>query len=173
MTPNTPSASRGGAVFLFMMGLFLLLLGSGFCWLLWSSFSRASATRTWAEVEARVTSSRPEDRQLLGANKEFRWHVAYRYYYEGKEYVSKLHTPRGSKWGQHRSDVDECVEKYPEGLSTICFVNPALPEIAILEHDTKAAGYSIWFPALFAVGGLGIMVGATRSFSSITSGKKI
>jgi hypothetical protein len=35
-------------------------------------------------------------------------------------------------------------------------VNPAEPSFAILKTDSLAPGYSIWFPALFVVGGLGI-----------------
>jgi hypothetical protein len=42
----------------------------------------------------------------------------------------------------------------------MAFVNPAQPDFAVLKPDTKAAGYSIWFPLLFVVGGLGIVVRA-------------
>jgi hypothetical protein len=38
----------------------------------------------------------------------------------------------------------------------MAFVNPAEPDFAVLKPDTKATGYSIWFPLLFVVGGLGI-----------------
>jgi hypothetical protein len=34
------------------------------------------------------------------------------------------------------------------------YVNPDDPTEALLEHETKAPGYSIWFPAWFLVGGL-------------------
>lgn len=43
---------------------------------------------------------------------------------------------------------------------TMAFVNPTEPNFAVLKPDTKAAGYSIWFPLLFVVGGLGIVVRA-------------
>jgi hypothetical protein len=33
----------------------------------------------------------------------------------------------------------------------------------VLEIESKAPGYSLWFPVLFVVGGFGIMVGAWRS----------
>jgi hypothetical protein len=34
------------------------------------------------------------------------------------------------------------------------FVNPHDPTEVLIEHETKAPGYSIWFPALFLLGGL-------------------
>ena len=42
----------------------------------------------------------------------------------------------------------------------MAYVNPSDPDFAVLKPDTKAAGYSIWFPLLFVVGGLGITVRA-------------
>jgi hypothetical protein len=41
-------------------------------------------------------------------------------------------------------------------------VNPALPAEAVLEHASRAALYSIWFPLLFVVGGLGMLRGALK-----------
>ena len=56
----------------------------------------------------------------------------------------------------HEENVRKKQEQYPVGLQTTCYVNPAKPTQAILVHDTRAALYSIWFPILFIVGGLGI-----------------
>jgi hypothetical protein len=47
-------------------------------------------------------------------------------------------------------------------MQTVCYVNPSDPTIAILKHGTRAALYSIWFPLLFVVGGLGIAWTAIR-----------
>jgi hypothetical protein len=47
----------------------------------------------------------------------------------------------------------------------VCFVNPADPSFAILEKDSKAVIYTIWFPGLFVVGGLGMAVQALRKKS--------
>jgi hypothetical protein len=47
-------------------------------------------------------------------------------------------------------------------MVTRCRVNPADPAVAVLRIDSRAPGYSLWFPALFVVGGVGIVVGALR-----------
>jgi hypothetical protein len=40
----------------------------------------------------------------------------------------------------------------------------------VLKRDSKAPGYSLWFPIIFVVGGLGIIVGAVRSW--VAGGRK-
>ena len=49
------------------------------------------------------------------------------------------------------------MERWPVGKQVEAFVNPKAPKEAVLDHETKAPGYSIWFPGLFLVGGLGIL----------------
>ncbi|MFP6880316.1 MAG: hypothetical protein VCA34_05170, partial [Roseibacillus sp.] len=44
------------------------------------------------------------------------------------------------------------------------------PSFAVLKRDSKAPGYSLWFPIIFVVGGLGIILGAVRSW--LAGGRK-
>jgi hypothetical protein len=46
------------------------------------------------------------------------------------------------------------------GMNTECFVDPQNPQLAILKPDSLAPGYSIWFPGLFMIAGLGITFNA-------------
>ena len=88
--------------------------------------------------------------------------------FEGEDNISETYKPRGQRWRNSVEKVKPLLEQYPVDKKTVCFVNPerptdpSKPRQAILAHDTKAAGYSIWFPALFSIGGIGIMVGAIR-----------
>jgi hypothetical protein len=45
-------------------------------------------------------------------------------------------------------------------MNTECFVNPKNPQLAVLKPDSLAPGYSIWFPGLFMIAGLGIGMNA-------------
>jgi hypothetical protein len=63
---------------------------------------------------------------------------------------------------QHLDKAREKQLNYPPGSAQTCFVNPALPAEAVLEHASRAALYSIWFPLLFVVGGLGMLRGALK-----------
>jgi len=159
--------SRAGAIYLFGIGLFLFFLGAGFCWLLANSFGNASDTRKWVETPCLIIRSEVGKRSAVNISAEYRWEVAFKYQFEGEDNIGETYKPRGQRWRRSIDKVAPMVEEYPVDMQTVCFVNPQRPDLskprqAILAHDTKAAGYSIWFPALFSIGGIGIMVGAVR-----------
>lgn len=160
-TEKTTEKSRAGAFYLAGIGLAVALVGAVFVYLLWSSFSQARATREWTETPCLVIMSKVKERSV-DISKEFSWNVEYIYDFGGESYSSKFHTPRAAKWSSSKKNVDALISEYPEGEKAICYVNPAAPSQAILKHDSKGAGYSIWFPMLFVVGGLGITVSALR-----------
>jgi hypothetical protein len=160
--------SKAGAIYLFGIGLFLFFLGAGFCWLLAKSYGNASDTRKWLETPCLIIRSDLGKRSELNISPEYRWEVAFKYQFEGEDNISETYKPRGQRWRNSIEKVKPMLEQFPVDKKTICFVNPekptdpSKPRQAILAHDTKAAGYSIWFPALFSIGGIGIMVGAIR-----------
>jgi len=45
----------------------------------------------------------------------------------------------------------------------VCFVNPTAPDEAVLKRGSRGALFSIWFPLLFVVGGLGVAINALRA----------
>lgn len=160
--------SKAAAIYLFGIGLFLFFLGAGFCWLLAKSFGNASDTRKWVETPCLIIRSELATRSAANISAEYRWEVAFKYQYKGEDNIGETYKPRGQRWRNSIEKVKSRLEQYPVDQQTVCFVNPQRPEDpskprqAILAHDTKAAGYSIWFPALFSIGGIGIMVGAVR-----------
>lgn len=154
--------SKAGSFYLAGIGLAVALVGAVFVYLLWSSYKQASETREWVETPCLVIRSKVSERSSEHISKEYSWNVEYLYEYEGKSYPSKFHTPRRAKWSSRKGDVEELIKKYPVDQKAVCFVNPEVPSQAILEHDSKAAGYSIWFPMLFVIGGLGIMLSSLR-----------
>ncbi len=156
--------SKAGSFYLAGIGLAVALIGAVFVYLLWNSYSKAKATRGWTETECLVIRSKVKERSAKNITREFSWSIEYIYDFDGVSYTSKLYTLRGSKWGSSRKDTLFLMSKYPKDEKAMCFVNPAEPSEAILEHDSKAAGYSIWFPMLFVIGGLGIMISSLRGF---------
>ncbi len=157
--------SKAGSIYLAGIGLAVAAVGAVFVYLLWNSFSQAKATREWKETPCLVILSKIKERSAKNISAEFSLNVEYIYDFEGKSYSSKFHTPRASKWGSSKKPVESLIEQYPEGEKAICYVNPDDPSQAILKHDSKGAGYSIWFPMLFVVGGLGITLSALRGLN--------
>lgn len=158
----TAKGNKAGAIYLAGIGLAIALVGAVFVYLLWGSFMKAKATREWTETSCLIIQSKVKERSEEHISKEYQWGVEYNYDFEGKPYSSKLYTLRGSKWTSRRDEVKALMEEFPKDGKAICFVNPADPSRAILKHDSKAGGYSIWFPMLFVIGGLGIAFSALR-----------
>ena len=158
---------RAGKMFLCLIGVMLLLAGGVFEWLMIRSYQHAKATREWPQAEALVLRSDREERQITGSPKESRLNVLYGYSFGGNEVSTNRFSPRGAKWTKDESAVIELQKTYPVGSTHVAWIDPRGPELAILKHDTKAAGYTLWFPALIMVGGAGMIWGAVRKKGTV------
>lgn len=142
------------------MGLLLVVVGSVFVNYLWNAYQRAAKMDSWGETPCVIVSSSIDDsgRNQKGLPK-YALEVAYRYTYEGKERTGDRFKRLPTEASDPRK-VKSKLKKLDPGKSTVCYVNPQAPGEAVLKKDTKAALYSIWFPCLFVVGGLG-MIGSS------------
>ena len=155
--------STASRVYLSLIGLALALAGGVFFALMWRSFQRARAVDHWPVVPCVILKSETEERQVdPNSGVERRFAVLFGYEWEGRPYESELVKLRGSGWSSKPDIVEAYIGKYPEGSEQECHVNPQKPEQAVLEKESKAPGYSIWFPGIFVVGGIGMVVGAWR-----------
>jgi hypothetical protein len=162
-----PKKSVAQRVFLSGIGVALALIGAVFCGLMWRSFDRARTMEAWPEVSCAILESgieaRRDDPEWPEAMpQEYRFRVLYRYEWDDRVFEADRLSLRGASWSSRRAKAERWVAKYPRGSVANCRVNPAAPAEAVLEVDSKAPGYSLWFPLLFVVGGLGIAIGAWR-----------
>ena len=156
-------SSLSTRLYLTLVGLLLAGAGSVFFWLMLRSFQRARHLEDWPVVPCVILESATEDRQIdPNSAPEYRFKVSYGYEWDGHTYRSRLVKLRGSGWSSKRDIADAYMERYPEGSHKECHVNPDQPGEAVLEMESKAPGYSLWFPAIFVVGGVGMIVGAWR-----------
>ena len=133
---------------------------------MWLSFAKANKTRGWLETPCLIVSSQKHTEERTLGKVEHQWRGSYSYEVDGKTYLSTRYELRGSKWTtKDEEKIDPILETFPTGQTRTCFVNPQDHNYAILKHDSRGAGYSIWFPGLFAVGGVGIIVGAIRKWN--------
>lgn len=160
--PQALVTTRGSKAVLVLMGLILACAGGVFIAVLWHSGQRALETRQWTPAPCTILFS-SVDPDKWSANDPLKWRlrVSYRYVWEGKEMTgSSVRRVEGPT--PHKERAEAVAARYPAGTQTECFVNPARPDQAILEHETKAAFYTLWWPLLFVVGGLGMIVAAFR-----------
>jgi hypothetical protein len=179
--PQSATASdfNAGRWYLAILGLVVALIGGLFVWLLARSFLRAKEMRTWPEVACVILSSEVEDRRHDDNSPlEYRQNLSFGYEWQGQPYTGNHLTLRGNPWSSKRELADARVAQYPVGQTFTCRIDPANPGFAVLKPDSLAPGYSIWFPGLFVVGGLGItfraiLTGKADSFSKRTEGPKV
>lgn len=155
---------KGSTIFLVILGLVIALAGGVFAMLMWKSYERAVDQRGWPQVEGVVLSSEVEEwRHDDYSPKEYRLKILYGYEWKGEQKTSERIGVRGNPSYNKQEKLEKMVGEYPAGSKVRVYVNPAESDYAILKPDSKAAGYSLWFPLLFVVGGLGIVVGAVRN----------
>lgn len=153
------TGSRLGGV---ALGLGVAAMGVLFTWLLWRGFDKALETARWEETPchvlvSEVESFRPTDHSPVA----HRFRVEYTYTFGGEPRVSTRYR-RIDGPTNHHARAEALVARFPAGTDAVCFVNPANPAEAVLKRDSKGPGFSLWFPLLFVVGGLGIAVGSLR-----------
>ena len=160
-TASNSSRSLAGRWYLAVLGLALAVIGGLFVGLMGRSFLRAREMRSWPQVECVIISSEIQERRHDdNSPREFRQEVSFGYQWQGAYRTGDLLTLRGSPWTSKPDLIQARSAEYPVGKSTTCRVNPRDPDFAVLKADSLAPGYSIWFPALFVVGGLGITLRA-------------
>jgi len=163
MPSNQKSSINNGRSWLGVMGLFLIAVGSFFAWRMWLSYEQAQVTRIWEQVPCRIISSRivsepPTPRSPPAHRVELR----YEYEFKGSKHSSTRIRQVAAAPTQHFDKAQSLQQSYPPGSAQTCFVNPASPDEAVLQHASRAALYSIWFPLLFVAGGIGMLRGALR-----------
>lgn len=162
-TTNPRGAGSGlaGRWFLVVLGLSLALVGGLFVGLMGRSFLRAREMRTWPEVPCVILVSEIETRlHDPQSPQEYRHSLGFGYEWQGIPRTGDHISLRGSSWSSKRELVEQRAAEYPVGKTTTCLVDPESPDFAVLKPDSLAPGYSIWFPGLFVIGGLGIAVRA-------------
>ena len=150
-------------------GLFLMAIGLAVTLLLFIPYRRAMETRSWTETPCIVLDSRIEE--AWDGERVARVFLSYSYQFTGHDYTGtrlrrvSFYSPEDqtvAKKTPHFDEAEKLLEKYPAGTATTCWVNPSAPAEAVLEHHSKAAIYTLWWPMLFAVGGAGIAWSAVR-----------
>lgn len=142
------------------MGSVLIVVGSIFVQYLWNSYTRAAKMDVWLEVPCEIVTMDVNDEELNQRGMpKYIFEVTYQYEFDGKAHTGTRLKRLSTEVSDPRK-LKRSIETYRPGTKTICHVDPAAPEMAVLKKDSKAALYSIWFPCLFIVGGAGMILSA-------------
>jgi Protein of unknown function (DUF3592) len=151
-----PRGRWGSALGGVFFGLFLAAAGGLFVWLLGRAALRASAMERWPEVACTILESRLEADAVV-PNTPLTYRAVVRYRFEaGGSIRESDRIRRVALKSTDAARIQALVDRFPAGDSAVCYVDPNDPAFSVLERDKKTPLYSIWFPALFVIGGLGI-----------------
>lgn len=156
----TSVSSRNGL--LLTLGLAVMLIGLGFCWLLARGYLAAKRYDSWIPTPATVVSAWIKTVPQPGSEPpRHEFQVRYTYSAGGASQAgTRLKEIPGNT--RQRSKVEKLQRRFAVGSQVTCFVDPNDPAMAILIRPTKAPGYTLWFPGLFVVGGAGMCLSACR-----------
>ena len=158
-------SGKGGYLYLALIGLALAVLGGVFVWILGMGYLKAKETREWLAVDGVVIRSRIGERELgPGVPTEYTHDLLFEYEVAGEIYQGDRVKRRENPYFKERAKTQAWVEDWPVGSRVEVFANPEDPGEALLDHETKAPGYTIWFPALFLIGGLVVLFRALAGF---------
>ncbi len=147
--------------FLGLLGFTVTAIGAVFFYLMLHSYLRAAEQRDWPQVEGIILESELEEFQENDfSGLEFRPQILYGYEYLGQRKTGERLSLRGTPSYNKRNKVEAIVADFSAGKHVPIYIDPSEEDFAVLELDSKAAGYSIWFPGLFILGGIGIFVRA-------------
>jgi|TARA_B100001250_G_C19775882_1_gene779516 hypothetical protein len=148
-----------GSIF---FGLSVAAIGLIFMYGLVVAYGKAKETRSWQVTPCLVVKSEIQEFRPT-PNSPFSYDsvVEYVYNYGGKERIGKS-IKRVNGASSDRKRAEKKIAPFPQGKSTQCWVNPDDPDKAILKQSTLAPLYTLWFPGLFVVAGIGIVFNAIR-----------
>lgn len=119
---------------------------------------RWQAAQEWRETPCEIISSEVGTHSSKKSSSTYSIDITYRYEVDGATYTSdqyNFNTGSSSGYDSKRAVVDQ----YPPGLRTVCFVDPADPNAAILSKEWT------WMYALGSFGLIFVLVGISISFS--------
>ncbi len=161
-TPILMAAPLSARLWKIFLGSALVASGSFFCWWLFATWQKAAQMDAWTPVQALILSSEVVPWQFNEFSQtHYQPRIRYRYHSAGTARESER-IRRVTIRSAHPEKASAWVDKFPAGALVTAWVNPANPDFAVLKRDSKAALYSIWFPALFVAGGFGIIWTALR-----------
>ena len=159
---STPPARRS-RVLPAVLGLILAALGMVFCIAMSRAFIGNLATRSWPATPCLMTKSEVVEFQPVpGVKPSYRLDVEYFYEVDGVTHRGTMVRSR-VRTTNDRARAASWRDQFPAGSKSICYPDPANPASAVLERESLAVGYAMFFPALFVIGGAVMTLRALRS----------
>lgn len=147
----------GGRIGLTLFFSVFLGMGLIFTALIVREFLRSIRSRSWPTTPAEVLASSVEQ-----SGDNYKFTVRYRYQRDGRDYESSTYHPNYGGDDDYGKE-QRLAERYPVGAKTVCHVNPACPDEAVLELRSAWIALFLPLPLIFVAVGAGVIWFTWRS----------
>ena len=155
-----------------LIGLFLALLGAFITAVGIDMVRDGSEASKWPKVTGEITATEVVHKTLQGASpgarkQQYRAELSYHYDFDGRRHAGSRFHIGGSPAFHSAKRAEQFLTEYPVGTKVVVFVNPKLPDWAVLSTGVPAAAKSITaMGALFLLVGGGLIVQWLRARAS-------
>lgn len=157
------SSANGSGCFLRLFGLVFLLAGAGiFLFLSGRPIFHWMVAQSWQTVPCTILSSSVGTHSSSDGGDTYSVDIRYAYEWEGQHYESDRYNFFGGSSSGYDGKV-AVVERYPEGETRECFVNPETPSEAVLNRS---------FSVVYLIGCFGLIFLTIGAFLLFHRGKK-
>ena len=162
------SAKLGAGVGIGVGGLFVVV-GFGIAvGMALGPIKRMFVSKSWVETPCKVIWSRVQ-RHEGDDSTTYSVDIFYEYEFDGETHRSNRYGAMGGS-SSGRAGKARIVKQYPKGSQQICYVNPKLPEQAILKPGFSPMAFLLLLPLAFVAAGLAILVASLRGKVRQTAG---
>lgn len=121
-----------------------------------SPILQSKAAETWPEIPCTITKSFVESHSDSDGT-TYSVEIRFSYEWEGREYFGEDYTFSDTS-SSGRASKKEIVDRYPEGSTATCFVNPDAPYQAVITRDMGFVPYAVTaFTSIFVFVGIGLI----------------
>jgi hypothetical protein len=146
-----------GRLGLTLFFLFFFGMGAVFTWLVAREAINGLETWTWSRTVCEIARSSVRETDQKGRNTgQFYVDVEYNYHFGGTAFTSYQYQLKPASFSDY-GKVERLTERYREGSTSICYVNPSAPANAVLRRTSLLFPLLIFFPIIFVgIGAIGI-----------------
>ncbi|KPK37950.1 MAG: hypothetical protein AMJ65_13515 [Phycisphaerae bacterium SG8_4] len=163
-------AGTGGRIGLTLFFLVFFLMGSVFELMIAREFLARVKRHTWQGVSCTMLQS--QVKETSDSDHPYALEVQYEYQYGGRSYQADCYSMdyRGS---DSYDKTSKLAHRYAPGSPQRCYVNPSMPQQAVLARGSLWFGLVLLFPLIFVAIGLGGIICIWRRAGNQTKPKRI
>lgn len=167
---NSKIPGTGGRIGLTLFFLVFFLIGSFFELMTAREFLVRVKRHVWQGVSCKMLQSLVEE--TADSDHPYVLRVQYEYQYGGRSYQAASYAI-GYRGSDSYDKTTKLAHRYAPGSTQRCYVNPKMPQEAVLSRGSLLFGLILLFPLIFVVIGLGGVICIWRGASDESKLKRI